>query len=72
MLLGGITISFFYDIIFLAITSGYWWDFELFMHDTEKGIRRFSLIMYYILVFVKFFQIFVMWKVSTDYDEVVR
>lgn len=44
ILLAGVVLSFFFDIVFLSITSSYWWDFELFFHDTERGIRRFSLV----------------------------
>jgi len=44
ILLVGVIISFFYDIIYLSLRSGFYWDFELFFHDTERGVRRFSLI----------------------------
>ncbi|CAI2365549.1 unnamed protein product [Moneuplotes crassus] len=71
-LLLGVFISFFYDIIHLILRSGYYWNFELFYNDPEKSVCRFSLICAYLLLLVKFFQMFVMWKVSVDYDEVMR
>ena len=71
-LLYGVILSFFYDIVHLSLRSSFYWDFELFYHDTERGVRRFSLICAYLLVFFKFFQMIIMWKVSVDYDEIVR
>lgn len=68
----GIFISFFYDILHLCLRSHFYWSFELFYNDTERGVRRFSLISAYVLLFVKFFQMFIMWKVSVDYDEILR
>jgi hypothetical protein len=43
-LLIGVILSFFYDILHLSLRTGFYWSFELFYHDTERGIRRFSLI----------------------------
>ena len=71
-LLIGVVISFFYDIVHLIMRTGFYWSFELFYQDTERGVRRFSLIWAYILLVVKLFQMFIMWKVSIDYDEIIR
>ena len=43
-LLIGVILSFFFDIFHLVLRSSFYWDFELFYHDTERGVRRFSLI----------------------------
>lgn len=43
-LLIGVIISFFYDILHLCLRSSFYWSFELYFHDTERGVRRFSLI----------------------------
>lgn len=72
ILLYGIVISFLFDIIHLSLRSAFYWDYELFFHDTERGVRRFSLICAYLLVFFKFFQMVAMWKVSVDYNEILN
>ena len=71
-LLLGVIISFFFDIFHIIMRASFYWDFELYFQDNEKGIRRFALIWAIILLLVKFFQMIIMWKVSVDYDEILR
>lgn len=43
-LLLGVVISFFFDIFHIIMRAGFYWDFELYFQDNEKGIRRFAVI----------------------------
>ena len=40
--------------------------------DVERGVRRFSLLMTYVMVFYKLFVILVFWKASMDFVRIIK
>lgn len=40
--------------------------------DLERGVRRFSLTMTYVMVFFKLFVILVFWKASMDFTKIIK
>ena len=40
--------------------------------DVERGVRRFSLLMTYVMVFYKLFVILVLWKASMDFMRIIK
>ena len=40
--------------------------------DLERGVRKFSLIMTYVMVFFKLFVILVFWKASMDFTKIIK
>lgn len=67
-----IAISFLIDIIWMIFFTSSWWSRAPHDGDVELGLRRFIVIMSYLLFLIKIVVFLVFWKISVDFDRIFK
>lgn len=72
LIVASIAISFLIDIFWMIFFTSSWWDRAPYDGDVELGLRRFIVIVTYLLFLVKIVVFLVFWKISVDFDRLFK